>query len=317
VFSNGIIALATIASILIIAFGGETSALIPLYAIGVFTSFTLSQAGMVRYHRKMKKPGWKYHQVVSGVGASATFVVFLVVAISKFTIGAWIPMVLIPMVVVMFKAIKDHYRRVAAALEVPADYRQQRYTHTVVVLVGGIHRGVLDALSYARSLSPDRLLALTVVANPDEQERITQQWEQHNIPIELRTLYSPYRELSEPVLRFLDELDEDWPDDVVTVIVPDFVLDHWWENLLHNQSALALRSALRNRPNTVVVAIPTHLTHQAGLGTSRRRLVVEPTVPEEPIPADAGHVGEPAPDGAERVDDLASAPTSADRPGAT
>jgi hypothetical protein len=222
--------------------------------------------------------------------------VLLVVAVSKFRYGAWIPIVLIPVIVMMFRFIKGHYRKVADALRVPASkkrYKRRRYTHTVVVLVGGIHRGVLDALSYAHSLAPDRLYALTVATDADASDRISREWEDHEIPIELRIVYSPYRELSQPVLRFLDEIDEEWPDDVVTVVVPDFVLDHWWENLLHNQSALALRAALRNRPNTVVVAIPTHLTHQGGLGETSDEIVAAGAIPDD------GDVAQPA--DAERV----------------
>lgn len=259
VFSNGVLLLAAVAALLIVAFGGETTALIPLYAVGVFTGFTLSQYGMVLHHRTEKEKGWKRNMYINGFGAFATLIVLGVVVVSKFTIGAWIPVVLIPMVVVLFKAIGRHYDRVRHALEVPADYRLRRRTHTVVVLVGNVHRGVLDAIAYGRTLAPDRLLAVSVVRDEEEQRRITEQFREHQLPVELRTIYSPYRELTGPVLRFIDELDEDWPDDIITVIVPEFVLTHWWEQLLHNQSALLLRTRLRLRPNTVVTAVPTHL----------------------------------------------------------
>jgi len=259
VFSNGVLLLAAVAALLIVAFGGETTALIPLYAVGVFTGFTLSQYGMVLHHRTEKEKGWKRNMYINGFGAFATLIVLGVVVVSKFTIGAWIPVVLIPMVVVLFKAIGRHYDRVRHALEVPADYRLRRRTHTVVVLVGNVHRGVLDAIAYGRTLAPDRLLAVSVVRDEEEQRRITEQFREHQLPVELRTIYSPYRELTGPVLRFIDELDEDWPDDIITVIVPEFVLTHWWEQLLHNQSALLLRTRLRLRPNTVVTALPTRL----------------------------------------------------------
>ena len=259
VYSNGVIALAVVAAVLIVAFGGETSALIPLYAVGVFTGFTLSQYGMVRHHRRLKEKGWQRNQVINMFGSIATFVVLMVVVVSKFAIGAWIPVVLIPVVVVLFKSIGRHYDRVSEALAVPEGYRTRRHTHTVVVPVGSIHRGVLDAISYARSLAPDRLLAVSVVRDEDEQRRITEQFERFELPIELRTIFSPYRELTGPVMRFIDEIDDEWPDDIITVIVPEFVLDHWWEQLLHNQSALVLRARLRLRPNTVVTAVPTHL----------------------------------------------------------
>ena len=141
----------------------------------------------------------------------------------------------------------------------PLDYRSRRHRHTVIVLVGRVHRGVLDALTYARSLGPDRLIALTIVHDELHQEQITAEWERHQIPVELRTVYSPYRELATPVMQFVDDLDREWPDDIITVVVPEFLLSHWWEQLLHNQSALVLRTRLRLRPNTAVVAIPVHL----------------------------------------------------------
>jgi hypothetical protein len=259
VFSNGIVILSIIAGALIVAFGGDTSALIPLYAVGVFTGFTLSQAGMVIHHRTLKEKGWRRNQVINAVGSVATFIVLLVVVVSKFTIGAWIPAVLIPIIVVLFKAIHRHYVRVSAAIEPPKDYRSKRHRHTVIVLVGNIHRGVLDAITYARSLAPDRLIALSVVHDDEQQATLEEQWNEFDVPVELRTIYSPYRELSGPVMEFIDELDKEWPDDIVTVVIPEFVLSHWWEQLLHNQSALVLRSRLRMRPNTVVTAVPIHV----------------------------------------------------------
>jgi amino acid transporter len=263
VFSNGILVLAAVAGALIVAFRGETNALIPLYAVGVFTGFTLSQAGMVRHHRKLREKGWKRGQVINAVGATATLIVLGVVVVSKFAIGAWIPVVLIPLIVLLFRSIHRHYQRVSKAIAVPDDYRSRRKTHTVVVLVGNVHRGVLEAISYARSLNPDRLMAVSVVHSAEDQERIQSQWESHHLPVELRTLYSPYRELSGPVMRLIDELDEEVADDVVTVVIPEFVLSHWWEQLLHNQSALVLRTRLRMRPNTVVVAVPIHIYRHA------------------------------------------------------
>ncbi|CAN5718065.1 APC family permease [soil metagenome] len=259
VFSNGILVLATMAILLIVAFGGVTTALIPLYAVGVFTGFTLSQLGMVVHYRRERAPGWQRNQVVSSIGALATFAVLVVVIVSKFAIGAWIPVVVIPLVVVLFRSIHRHYGRVAEALAVPAGFRPRRHTHTVVVLVGRVHRGVLESITYARSLNPDRLIAVSVVGDAAEQEAIEQQWHEHDLQIELRTIYSAYRELSAPVLKFIDDLDAERPDDIITVVVPEFVLGHWWEQLLHNQSALLLRARLRMRPNTVVVAVPMHL----------------------------------------------------------
>ena len=259
VYSNGIIVLAIAAAGLVIAFDGRTTALIPLYAIGVFTGFTLSQAGAVRHWQRERGEGWQWKATVNAVGASATAIVTLVVVVSKFTIGAWIPVVVIPLIIVFLKAIKRHYVRVATRLAVPAGYKPRRHTHTVVVPVGGVHQGVLAALTYAKSLAPDRLIAVTVVTGPDDAARMEQQWELHNLDIELQALYSPYRELTGPVLAYLDEIDEEYQDDIITVVLPEFVLTKWYEQLLHNQSALVLKARLLFRPNTVVTSVPYHL----------------------------------------------------------
>jgi len=258
-YSNGIIALAGMAALLIVAFRAEVSALIPLYAVGVFTGFSLSQAGMVRHHLREREPRWQRGLVINAVGCVATSLVLIVVVTSKFFQGAWIPAVVIPAIYFVFRAIRKHYDRVDRALAVPKGYKARRRTHTVVVLVGRVTKGSLEAIAYARSLRPDRLLAVTVVASAEQQEAITASWEEYAIPIELRTLYSPFRELSRPIMRFVDEYDEEVSDDFLTVVLPEFVLDHWYEQLLHNQSALVLRTRLRTRPNTVVTSVPFHL----------------------------------------------------------
>jgi amino acid transporter len=284
VFSNGIVGLSIVAILLIVAFGGETNALIPLYAVGVFTGFTLSQSGMVRHHKALKEPGWRRNMFFNGLGAVATGIVLVVVVVSKFTIGAWVPVLLIPIIVVGFRSIHRHYERVTSSLAVPPDYRPEAHRHTVIVLVGNMHRGVLDALAYARSLAPDRLIAVTVVINPEEHDRIQQQWEQFEVPVDLRIIHDPYRELTLPVVRLLDELDADWPDDIITVVLPEFVLNHWWEGALHNQSALQLKAALRQRPNTVVVAVPTLIDPKQRRRDRDRRPDGDETARGDPAP---------------------------------
>ncbi len=259
VYSNGILLLAGAAALLIVAFGGITTALIPLYAVGVFTGFTLSQSGMVRHHLREREPGWKRNTVVNSVGAAATGVVLAVVVVSKFTIGAWIPAVVIPLIVLVLRAIHRHYEEVAAVLRIPDGYRPLPHTHTVVVLVGTVHQGVLAALTYARSLAPDRLLALSVVTSTEESDAITEQWARHHIDVDLELRYSPYRELTSPVLKYLDELDAAYENDIITVVVPEFVLGRWWEPFLHNQSALLLKARLLFRRNTVVTSVPFHV----------------------------------------------------------
>ncbi len=259
VYSNGVLLLAAAAALLVIVFGGITNALIPLYAVGVFTGFTLSQSGMVRHHLRLKEPGWRRNSVVNALGAVATFLVLTVVVVSKFTIGAWIPAVVIPVIVLLLRSVHRHYDRVAELLHVPEGYRPLPHTHTVVVLVGNVHQGVLAALTYAKSLAPDRLIAFSVVSSPEESDGIGEQWEHYHLDIELERRYSPYRELTQPVLKYLDELDAAYENDIITVVVPEFVLAHWWQQFLHNQSALLLKGRLLFRRNTVVTSVPFHL----------------------------------------------------------
>jgi hypothetical protein len=229
----------------------------------VFLSFTLSQSGMVLHHLRLREPGWKRNTVINAVGAVATAVVVVIVAVTKFTNGAWLPLLVIPVIVLLFKGIRRHYRRVSSQLSIPADYKPRPMNHTVIVLVGGLHRGVLDALAYAKSLSPTRVLAVTVVSDEEAQERIEQIWAERNIDVPLEIVYDPYRELTRPILRYVDELDARWDNDVVTVLIPEFVVDHWWGHLLHNQSALLLKARLLFRKGTVVTSVPYHL-HEAG-----------------------------------------------------
>jgi hypothetical protein len=259
VFSNGILVLAGAAAGLIIAFGGVTNALIPLYAVGVFLSFTLSQTGMVRHHLTEREPNWQRGVVINTVGAFATAVVLLIVASTKFTSGAWVPLVVIPMIVLLFKTIKRHYDAVAAALRLGPDYKPRRMNHTVVVLVGSLHRGTMEALAYAKSLAPNHLVAVTVVGDEDEQEKIEKAWAQRGLDIPLEIVHSPYRELVRPILRFVDELDARYENDIITVVVPEFVVPGWWAHLLHNQSALLLKGRLLFRQGTVVTSVPYHL----------------------------------------------------------
>jgi len=242
-----------------VVFGGRTNALIPLYAVGVFVAFTLSQAGMVRHHQKEREPGWKRNSVVNGVGAFATAVVALIIARTKFSSGAWIVLIVIPVIVMLFKAIKTHYDNVAKGLRVEPEFKPRRMNHTVVVLVGSVHRGVLEALAYAKSLAPNHLVAVTIVSDEEEQERIEHQWEERRIDVPLEIVHSPYRELVRPVLRFIDELDARYQNDIITVIVPEFVVRSWWAHLLHNQSALVLKGRLLFRKGTVVTSVPYHL----------------------------------------------------------
>ncbi len=265
VFSNGVVFLAVAAAMLLIGFGGITTALIPLYAVGVFTSFTISQTAMVARHRKLREPGWKRNILINGAGATATGIVLVIVAVSKFTVGAWLPIVVIPAIIALFLAIRRHYDRVASILTVePHEVRPVRMNHTVVVLVGRIHKGVLHALAYARSLRPEHLAAVYVSYDDEDRERIERQWEQFNLDVPLEIVASPYRELVEPVNRFLDELDARWENDTITVVIPEFVVGKWWEQILHNQSALFLKGKLLFRKGVVVTSVPYHVDADGG-----------------------------------------------------
>ena len=260
VFSNGVLILATAAIVLIVAFGGVTTALIPLYAVGVFTSFTLSQAGMVRHHQKQREENWRRHAIMNGIGSVATLIVLVIVATTKFTSGAWVPLVLIPLIILLFKAIRRHYLRVDRALEANLTAGMTRpRRNTVIVLVGNVHGGVVQALSYAKSLNPNYLVAVRLVDSDEEAAEANKVWLDAGFDIPLETVYSPYRELRRPLLEFLDRLDEKYENDNVTVIIPEFVVSHWWENILHNQSALRIKRWLLLRPGTMVTSVPYHI----------------------------------------------------------
>ena len=260
VFSNGVLILATAAIVLIVAFGGVTTALIPLYAVGVFTSFTLSQAGMVRHHQKQREENWRRHAIMNGVGSVATLIVLVIVATTKFTSGAWVPLVLIPLIILLFKAIRRHYLRVDNALKANLTSEMTRpRRNTVVVLVGNVNGGVLQALSYAKSLNPNYLVAVRLVDSDEEAAEVNKVWLDAGFDIPLETVYSPYRELRRPLLEFLDRLDEQYENDNVTVIIPEFVVRHWWENILHNQSALRIKRWLLFRRGTMVTSVPYHI----------------------------------------------------------
>ena len=186
----------------------------------------------------------------------------IVVVVSKFAIGAWVPVVLIPLIAFVLTRVKRHYDRVATALRIPADYRPRRHTHTVVVLVGTVHRATLAALAYAKSLAPDRLIALQRRRRARRRRGDPgRSGTSCGLDIPLRVLSSPYRELSGPVLAELDQLDAEHDNDIITVVLPEFVLTRWWEQLLHNQTALVLKARLLFRRNTVVVSVPYHITH--------------------------------------------------------
>ena len=257
-FSNGIVALSVFAAVLLIVFKGDTHALIPLYMIGVFISFTLSQAGMVLHWRRLKEPGWRTSAFVNGLGAAATGVVLVIVTMTKAVEGAWIIIVLIPVLVAVFISTHRHYARVADQLSLTQWHGEVRQHSTVLVPIGGVHRAVLQAVEYARSLSDD-VRALFVDTDPVSTEKVRKDWDRWGEGTTLVVLPSPYRSLMEPLLEYIEQLQAAHPDDYVTVILPEFVPKRWWQHLLHNQRALLIKGALLFRPRVVVTSVPFHL----------------------------------------------------------
>jgi amino acid transporter len=262
VFSNGILFLAVAAGALLVAFRGLTNALIPLYAVGVFTSFTLSQWGMVRHHRRHQVAGWRRGVVINAVGAFATGLVLIIVARTKFTSGAWVPIVVVPIIIAIFVSISRHYRRLEEELRIePGDVLREPQVHTVVVLVGRVHKGVAKAVLYAKSLHPNHLNALYVSEDDEDRTRMEDQWHRFDFGVPLEVVHSPYRELTPAVEAYLDELDGRYQGDTITVVIPEFVTGKLLSpaQLLHNQSAAALKLALLFRKDTVVTSVPYHL----------------------------------------------------------
>jgi len=257
-FSNGIVGLSVFAGILLIIFGGDTHALIPLYMIGVFVSFTLSQAGMVVHWRKEGGPGWRTSAAVNGVGALVTGIVLVVVAMTKAHEGAWIIMLLIPLNVLLFNVTRRHYDAVAAQLSMRGWSAQRRRKNTVLVPVSGVIRPVAEALEYAKTLSDD-VRAVYVAIDPAATEQLRGMWERYENGVPLVLLGSPYRSLMEPLLEYIEQIAKDRPEDYVTIVLPEFVPARWWHHLFHNQRALLIKGALLFKPNTVVTSVPFHL----------------------------------------------------------
>jgi amino acid transporter len=258
-FSNGIVSLSVFAALLIVVFAGDTHALIPLYMIGVFISFTLSQTGMVLRAKRSGERGWLAHSAISLIGAVLTGTVLVIVAVTKVTEGAWIILLLIPCLVFVFIQTKKHYDHVASQLSLAGMTRQTRRKNTVLVPISGIQRAVIEALEYASSLSDD-VRAIYVDVDPQGTDQLRRQWETWGRGIQLVVLDSPYRSLMEPLLEYIEQVDAEAPDDYVTIVLPEFVPARWWHHLLHNQRALLIKAALLFKPNTVVTSVPFHLS---------------------------------------------------------
>jgi len=258
-FSNGIVVLSIFAAILIVAFRGDTQSLLPLYMIGVFVSFTLSQAGMVIHWQRTKEPGWKTSALINGFGALVTGIVLIIVAVTKTLEGAWIVLLLIPIIVMVFKATRRHYDHVASELTLKGYAPQPRVHNTVLVPIGGIQRAVVEALRYAETLSDD-VRAVYVDVDAAATEHVRRDWTTWGGRVKLIVLPSPFRSLMEPLLEYIEQVSNEKEDDYVTVILPEFVPARWWQHIFHNQRALLIKGALLFRPNTVVTSVPFHLS---------------------------------------------------------
>jgi len=259
VFSNGIIAVAASAVVLLFAFNGNLVSLIPLFAVGLFTAFTLSQVGMVRHHRRLREPGWRVALAINATGATATSIVLIVILVSKFTAGAWIPAVVIPLVVMVCKLIKRHYDAVERQLALPDDAKLPAVHNTVIVPINAVDKGALDALAYARALRPERLVAVVVDLEDTGLQELRRRWQELDLGVTLEIVESPYRDITRPLLAFVNEVDSRRTGDIITVVLPEVVVHHWWHQLLHNQTALALKGRLLFRPNTIVISVPTQV----------------------------------------------------------
>jgi amino acid transporter len=257
-FSNGILGLSVLAALLLLAYGGDTHSLIPLYMIGVFVSFTLSQTGMVVHWWRRRGRRWQISALINGVGAIVTALVLLVIAVTKVTEGAWIILLLIPLHVLFFRATRRHYDQVGQQLSLNG-WRPAARTNTVLVPISGVHRAVIQAIEYAKTLSPD-VRAVYVRIDPSAAGELERNWCRWGQGIPLVALDSPFRSLMEPLLEYIESVEADRPGDFVTVVLPEFVPARWWHHLFHNQRALLIKGALLFKPNIIVTSVPFHLS---------------------------------------------------------
>ncbi|MRJ77690.1 amino acid permease [Aeromicrobium sp. SMF47] len=267
-FSNGIIVLALAAIVLIQAFDAEVTKLIQLYIVGVFVSFNLSQLGMIRHWNRhlaaetdpRERTRMKRSRAVNTIGLAMTATVLVIVLLTKFLAGAWIAIVAMIGVFVLMRAINRHYTRVAGELAIDdSDVTLPSRVHAIV-LVSRLHKPTMRALTYARVSRPNTLEALTVGFDPDQTANLMKQWEDLKIPVPLKVVDSPYRELVRPVVRYVKELRKSGPRDIITVYIPEYVVGHWWEQLLHNQTALRLKGRLLFVPGVMVTSVPYQLS---------------------------------------------------------
>jgi amino acid transporter len=295
VFSNGIVLLGLFTIALIIGFDANVDKLIHLYIIGVFTSFTLSQAGMVKRWNRLIRTGpprgrnrMRLSRVMNLAGAIATAVVLGIVMYTKVVQGAWIAILAMILIFAMMKGISRHYRAIATELDV-AEYGKPVLParNHALILVSKLHLPTMRAISYAKAIRPDTLQALTIQIDEADTSRLLDQWARHGIDVPLIILESPYREITRPLLDYVRHLRRDRPRDVVTVFLPEYVLGRWWEQLLHNQSALRLKARLLFEPGVMVTSVPWQLRSSR----VQPQLIAQPPTPSESETTEAEHVG--------------------------
>ena len=266
-YSNGILLLAVFAIVLIVSFNAEVTRLIQLYIVGVFISFTLSQTGMIRHWtRELKSQSdpavrgrMKRSRVINSIGLTMTALVLVIVLITKFTRGAWIALAAMAVLYVLMRGIHRHYDRVRQELIPPDDVVAQPSRNHAVVLVSKLHAPTLRALAYAKATRPHDLTALTVSVDPEDTLALQAEWDRRGLDMALTVIDSPYREITKPILDYVHRIRLDSPRDVVTVFIPEYVVGKWWEQLLHNQSALRLKGRLLFQPGVMVTSVPYQL----------------------------------------------------------
>jgi amino acid transporter len=298
-FSNGILLLAGFAILLIIAFGASPTRLIQLYIVGVFVSFVNSQTGMIRHWNRnlpnekdpARRRQMKRSRVINTVGAIVTALVLVIILVSKFTEGAWIAIVAMMVLFMMMRGISKHYDRVRHEL-IPEDDEDILPSRVhAIVLVSKVHKATLRAVAYARATRPSTLTAVTVDVDPDDTAAVMKEWERRGVPVPLQILDSPYREVTRPVLKYIKQLKaRSSPRDVVSIFIPEYVVGRWWEQLLHNQSALRLKGRLLFVPGVMVTSVPYQLAssdrvvqrNRPMAGDVRRAVEVKPRPPRTP-----------------------------------
>jgi hypothetical protein len=274
-FSNGILTLAAGAIALIVAFDAQVTRLIQLYIVGVFVSFTLSQLGMIKHWTRelrtqpdpKERTKMRRSRVINSIGFGMTGTVLLIVLATKFTHGAWIAILAMIIVFIVMQAIRKHYDSVREELALGEDVAAARALPSrvhAIVLISHLHRPTMRAIAYARASRPQVLEAVTVGVDPEEATALRERWEAMDLPVPLRVLDSPFREITRPVITYVRSIRRESPRDLVVVYIPEYVVGHWWEQLLHNQSALRLKGRLLFTPGVVVASVPWQLASTEG-----------------------------------------------------